>query len=253
MPPGTSGVEMRWWHSWVLVECHCGALHAMQKMDVRKAIRRGQNLYCGPRCMAQAFAVANRTRGCSECGGPIPRSRKETCSTECLRKRQAKSHREIGCPQCGLLFRPLSSRTTYCSRVCADSAHSVRMVGKGNSHFKTGMSYGHWFRSMRPLILERDGHECVVCHSNPVQTYLRKGRPVSRSSLVIHHINEDVTNNHPGNLITLCSTCHMVHHKSKQTPWPWFAEKAKTSSMSMTSRWKTLVTSLAAVYSSTTA
>jgi len=32
---------------------------------------------------------------------------------------------------------------------------------------------------------------------------------------VVHHIDENPANNAQENLITLCSTCHAVHHKSK--------------------------------------
>ena len=71
------------------------------------------------------------------------------------------------------------------------------MIGKGNSHYKTGTSYANWFRSMRPLILDRDHHQCRVCLSSPTLSYLWRGRPVTRSALVIHHIDEDVTNNRP--------------------------------------------------------
>ena len=60
---------------------------------------------------------------------------------------------------------------------------------------------------MRPVILERDGHACVAC-----------GRT---ERLTIHHVDHSPKHNEAHNLITLCSTCHMVHHKSNETPFPW--------------------------------
>ena len=225
LPLGISGVEMRWWRSWVLVECPCGTLRAIQKMDVRKAIRRGQNLYCSTTCATAGIATSLRKNHCPTCGGPVPRSRKRTCSDACLQELREQSSPSRTCEQCGNEFRPKSSRTTYCSRDCANAAHSRRMIGRGNSHYKQGKSYAKWFRTMRPLILERDGNRCSVCAASPVLTFLRSGKTVTRSALVIHHINEDVRDNRPQNLITLCVPCHAVHHKSSTTPWPWFVQR----------------------------
>ena len=113
----------------------------------------------------------------------------------------------------------------------------MRMIGAGNSHYKTGTSYAEWFRRMRPLIRERD-KVCRVC--------LQPGR-------VVHHINYQPPDCRPENLILLCASCHIVHHKSKRTPFPWFASYAENATLSMTSRWEATVTSLQARFSSTTA
>src|SRR5882757_811532 len=247
-PPEASGVAMRWWRSWLILKCQCGSLHAIQKMEVRKAIRRGQALYCTRACMEKAFTGAHRTRFC-KCGAYIPLNRKAACSDACLPPRR--TLRQRTCGQCGTLFQPPTSRTQYCTRACANKAHSQRMIGRGNSHFKTGVSYGRWFRSMRPLILQRDNHRCAVCGENPTIQYTRGSKLVIRSALVIHHIDENVTDNRPGNLIALCFSCHVTHHKSNLTPWPWFSTEAMKRSRSMTSRWQERVTSLLTAYSST--
>jgi hypothetical protein len=103
------------------------------------------------------------------------------------------------------------------------------MLGKGNPHYKDGQSYALWFSLMRPLILERD-NGCVVCG------VIEK--------LHVHHVNEDVTDNTPENLITLCHTHHMIHHKSAETPFPLLGMWAKQASESMTSKWKERTASL---------
>jgi hypothetical protein len=51
-------------------------------------------------------------------------------------------------------------------------------------------------------------------------------------------------NNHPYNLISLCKSCHLTHHKSAQTPWLWFGIYAQVESLCMTSKWKERTTSL---------
>lgn len=252
LPPGLSYLETLSLGSWLTIECRCGTVWPVQKMDVRKAIRRGQALYCSPECMAQTFSTTNRTRFC-QCGTPIPRSRKSTCSDDCARRQREARKTPKACPQCGAEFLPISSRHTYCCRDCANLAHSRRMVGQGNSHFKTGTSYAKWFRSMRPLILWRDGNCCVVCKQAPTVAYMRGGKQVVKSGLVIHHINEDPRDNTPENLVTLCHHCHMTHHKSRRTPYGWFGKYAVKASRSMTSKWQVRVTSLRTAYSSTTA
>lgn len=138
--------------------------------------------------------------------------------------------------------------------MCADAAHADRMRGSGNAHFKDGTSYATWFADMRPLILERDQHRCVTCGAPETATPITwRGQQVMRTTMTIHHISEDVTDNTPENLVTLCKTCHAVHHKSKATPWPWFAAYALAASLSMTSKWTAATTSLRMVYSPTTA
>ncbi|WP_234018569.1 MULTISPECIES: HNH endonuclease signature motif containing protein [unclassified Streptomyces] len=179
------------------------------------------------------------------------------CSLACKEQHPKERTRKLpekACKQCGTTFRPKSSRTAYCSRPCADLAHSLRMTGEGNSRYTDGTSYATWFRAMRPLILDRDGRRCVACKTpETFMTIVRKGKKQRRTTFHVHHINEDVRDNHPENLVSLCKTCHAVHHKSTTTPWPWFARYAADQSASMTSKWKERATSLQARYSSTTA
>lgn len=232
---------------------YCGKEFQRLRYEAEKPSRSGRGMYCSETCTRAGIARALRKTFC-ECGKEIPRNRKLTCSKECLVARRALKHIHVPCRQCGVLFRPSNTRRSFCSRDCASRAHSHRMVGQGNSHFKTGTSYAGWFKAMRPLILERDGHRCVVCKQvPPPHRYTRLGKPAERSRLVIHHINEQPWDNRPENLITLCDTCHITHHKSASTPYPWFGEAARAANLSMTFKWQRTVTSLLTRYSSTTA
>ena len=254
-PPAASGQEKRWWASWLLVECRqCGSLRAVQKQYLRRAIARGLMLYCSDSCVRAGMSESLRTRKpCRQCGGRMPVGRRATyCSDRCRSAARIERAPRKNCPQCSIEFRPRTTRTAYCSRSCANEAHAARMRGTGNSRFTTGTSYAKWFRLMRPLIVERDG-VCVVCSKAPVLTFVRSGREMTRSALLVHHINEDVRDNRAENLILLCQTCHLVHHKSKTTPFPWFSTEATRRSTSMTSKWKARTTSLQKAYSSTTA
>lgn len=215
--------------------------------------RRGlQDTYCSRKC-SQAHHAVKHARRCALCGKALPNRHNKYCSPEC-RKAARPAKQKQPCAWCGVEMTPTTTRTQFCSRTCADAAHSVRMRGKGNSHFKTGTSYAKWFAEMRPLIMERDEHRCVVCQKvEQTQEVLWSGQTVTRTNLAIHHIDEDVTNNRPENLITLCKGCHLSYHKSKQTRWLWFAAYALGASQSMTSKWMDAITSLQTAYSFTTA
>ena len=86
-------------------------------------------------------------------------------------------------------------------------------------------------------ILERDMNRCVVCGQKEIKQEVNwNDQIVSRTNLVVHHIDNDPTNNTMENLILLCATCHAIHHKSHSTPFPWFRKYARLVSMSMTSK-----------------
>lgn len=232
----------------------CGDEFTRMRAEHEKALRNGQqNFYCSHQCVATAL----RGDGCPclKCGRPTgskDRGRRY-CSKGC-RLAVSRAGKEIPCPQCGREFFPKSSRTVFCDRICANDAHSARMIGAGNSHYKDGTSYADWFRKMRPLILERDGRICRVCEE--VDRMVPTGRGDTfqyKSLLVVHHINEQPWDNRPENLITLCQSCHMVHHKSNLTPYPWFESYAVRATSYMTSRWTETATSLRMRYSSTIA
>ncbi|MFE0763706.1 HNH endonuclease [Streptomyces smyrnaeus] len=236
----------------------CGNEYQLPQADHAKKIRRGTKT---PTCsLACRDAARSMTRACVGCGVDMPNQqwrKVRYCSPACKERNPKKGARKLaqkGCVQCGTLFCPKSSRSVYCTRACADRAHAARMTGRGNSRYKDGSSYAAWFRAMRPLILDRDGRRCVACKTpETFTTVIRKGKKVQRTTFSVHHISEDVRDNRPENLVSLCSACHAVHHKSTTTPWPWFAQYAASASASMTSRWKARATSLQARYSSTTA
>lgn len=238
----------------------CEKEFQLPQADHAKKIRRGvKTVTCSTACRDEARST---TRPCVGCGTSMPNQQwrhVRYCSPACKeqhppRKGLGRTLPDKACARCSKAFRPKSSRTAYCSRECANEAHAARMTGEGNSRYTDGTSYAAWFRAMRPLILERDRRRCVAC--NAPETFMRvvrKGKGVLRTTFHVHHISEDVRDNRPENLVSLCKTCHAVHHKSSSTPWPWFAQYAVTASASTTSKWKERATSLQARYSSTTA
>ena len=245
--------------TYLMVACsQCGSDFQMMRAERDKRVRAGQErFFCGQPCHHQWMREHPSGR-CGHCQGPmkVDGKRRRYCSPECRDAvRDARRLSKVRpCPQCGVEFVPNSSRQVYCDRLCADQAHSERMVGEGNSHYKDGTSYAEWFRRMRPLIMERDGEQCRVCATpNRMVSTGRKDSFKWKSLLVVHHINERPADNRPENLIVLCSPCHMRHHKSATTPYPWFGDYAAEASQSMTCKWTETVTSLQMKFSSTTA
>ena len=69
--------------------------------------------------------------------------------------------------------------------------------------YQQGEQLGFW--NVREYVLARDDHKCQYC----------KGK--SRDNiLTVHHIESRKTGgNSPGNLITLCKTCHKAYHRGE--------------------------------------
>lgn len=114
---------------------------------------------------------------------------------------------EFICDVCGGSYKIPKNKTcrqTYCSKKCADVAHSKRMMGEGNSWHKDGKGntpYQMGFKSyVRKAVLKRDDYKCAICDGT--------------HRLTIHHVDENKTNDTLWNLITLCQACHLRHHKS---------------------------------------
>lgn len=230
----------------------------------RKWLLRGlKDSYCSRECSNVHHAFKNAP-SCEQCGTPMPKARgTRFCSSGCravAREAWKEAPVMIRCDFCDDEFartaaqkaNPKSSR--YCGNACADAAHSLRMRGKGNSRYKTGTSYAKWYRDMRPLIVEREKHACAACGAAEViRPVLRAGQEINRSTLHIHHINNDVRDNRAENLVALCDACHPKLHHSNGTKWQWLSGYAAGASQSMISKWKDAVTSLQREYSSTTA
>ena len=71
--------------------------------------------------------------------------------------------------------------------------------------YQEGEQLGFW--NVREYVLFRDGHVCQHCHG-------RSKDPV----LNVHHLESRRTGgDSPGNLITLCETCHKALHRSEIT------------------------------------
>jgi hypothetical protein len=219
----------------VLECCWCNKTFNRPLCDYEKQVRRGNmGVYCSANCSQSHHAVKN-SRRCAVCDKPV--KRRKYCSPECRRSaRPKKAMPAKACKQCGVVFTPKHSGGMYCCRGCADKAHSARMKGKGNPHYKDGMSHSKDFADARPLILSRDRSRCVACGVGQKTVKVNHPTAQNRTNMSIHHIDGDPSNNDHVNLILICQRCHTIHHRSKKTPFPWFARYARAASESTISK-----------------
>lgn len=93
---------------------------------------------------------------------------------------------------------------------CLPCVHSLRRRGRiFCSLFRKPMTKGQKYslkewKSVRNLVLERDGHKCVICSVG--------------DGLHVHHVDRDTTNDDLSNLVTLCNGCHARAHAELHMP-----------------------------------
>lgn len=94
---------------------------------------------------------------------------------------------------------------------------AVGASGSNHPRWKGGLSrypLGCAFQDneYREDLMERDGFQCLspLCDD-------------TANVILLHHIDYDNTNNHPWNLITLCTTCHLVRiHRASYARRQWW-------------------------------
>ena len=95
---------------------------------------------------------------------------------------------------------PVSSVTI---EVAQFDTQLIKNPDVSGEQYQQGEQLGFW--NVREYVLCRDGHTCQHC----------KGKSKDKV-LNVHHIeSRKVGGNSPGNLITLCETCHKQYHQGK--------------------------------------
>ena len=79
----------------------------------------------------------------------------------------------------------------------------IKTPGLTGTDYQHGEQFGFW--NVREYVLYRDGHRCQCCHGKSKDSVLN-----------VHHIESRQTGgDSPGNLVTLCETCHKAYHKGE--------------------------------------
>ncbi len=186
----------------------CGAQFAAPSQN----IKRGFGKYCSRMChqVTRRKSAAPRdelgfVHTCQWCGVVFhdKGSDRVYCSPAC-RHEGIRRIRRYTCQTCGETFDAYPRRAEtrrggpFCSLRCAGEHISKTQRGPAHPGWKGGITqikYPREYYRIRKSIVERDGRRCQVCG-------------ISRRGLVVHHIDEDITNNHPCNLVTVCPRCH---------------------------------------------
>lgn len=87
----------------------------------------------------------------------------------------------------------------------------LKALGEGK-HLPTGKDYQlgeqYNYYNVRQYVLHRDGYKCIYCGS--------KSTEKNGVKFHIHHLeSRKIGGNAPSNLITLCESCHKLHHAGK--------------------------------------
>jgi hypothetical protein len=127
------------------------------------------------------------------------------CSIACRSKAQNKG-KMVKCAVCekeiyrspGALKHSISGKS-FCSKSCQTIWRNITNTGNKNNNWKNGE------RAYRSII-KRSGKRqiCYLCRTNDTRV------------LMVHHKDNDRTNNRLDNLIWLCCNCHYLAHHYKE-------------------------------------
>ena len=100
--------------------------------------------------------------------------------------------------------------------------HSLQMMGENNPNWKGGISFElysqDWTDDLKDSIRKRDNYTCQICglHQDELVKFYK--------ILDIHHIDYNKNNLNPGNLISLCRSCHMKTNYKREYWIKYFSE-----------------------------
>lgn len=188
--------------------------------------------FCSVECKGNAQSQwqaieKNPNVTCAHCGIPMYRtasdlSRSSTffCSVECHGAWQSEhwngenhprfneeTYMDLTCACCGARFTRAihairGKELSFCGQECMHQWQSENWTGENGPNWKGGVSFDPYSvdfnLSLKKSIRKRDRRRCQLCGE--------KGRRGKRLS--VHHIDYDKANNDPGNLISLCRSCH---------------------------------------------
>jgi len=163
------------------------------------------------------------TKTCLNCGTEFNAPQKEVnrgygkyCSRSCSAK-HIRNPKQLNtkCDNCGKEFyksgwRKSQSKSGYhfCSRKCKDEAQRVESHLKNFNppFYEEGSDCASTYRA---IAFRNKEHKCTICGYKEVIEVL-----------VVHHIDQNRSNNSMSNLEILCPTCHEVKHfKTKTGRW----------------------------------
>lgn len=220
-----------------------------RKPHVQKKSKSGK-LYCSKACSNKANAMTgalnpNYSGGpvkiaCSVCGSEMIRAASQSkaespvCSAACqsVLKSMRTGEKQwkwnggpvsVKCDQCGADTPPRAKSQIaayakhFCGKICFAAWKSANIVLDAHPNWLGGKSFEPypttWTFKLREAIRNRDGRQCRVCGKPEIDNGAR---------LTVHHIDYVKENLAPGNLASLCTTCHGRTNFNRPSWIAWF-------------------------------
>ena len=178
-------------------------------------------LVCSKKCSIEL----NNTKinyVCIECGTPFsdfPSRKRKFCNKSCADRNKIGKNRAVEiikkCKLCKNKFSTNRKQAKFCSNKCSCYwLSSVRNKGKNHPRYKGGSKgrkkYPSEFYKIRESVIARENGKCVICN--------KKG-------ISVHHVDYDIKNNKPDNLVLLCNSCHAKTNSRRKEWEQYFKEK----------------------------
>ncbi len=199
-----------------LPQCHDG-FRRKPKQPKRSMIGSDHPRWAGSRyckiCGIELFERYQRRTGNCRSKNCLQTSRKNGNRITAIKR--SKQPCWIFCRQCGKeIKRRNKYKAIFCSRTCTGKWASENKSGsnsyawKGPEKRKNETYSPEWTPQLRTQIRRRDDFNCQACSR-------------FQRALDVHHIDGDKWNCDPGNLISLCRSCHrFIESGSKVCPQP---------------------------------
>lgn len=165
------------------------------------------SLSCSAKLQDRTPFIKDKSRVCLACGAPFNYKRdpqQKFCSRSCSAKLSNEGRgRPIGeCLACQR--KTSSSQRIFCSRKCAASHKTAKIIDKWFADPNTGTCQQGLIRPIKTYLITLAENKCSLCGWNKINP------STGRCPIEIDHIDGNCYNNAPENLRVICPNCHSL-------------------------------------------
>ena len=174
----------------------------------------GPTKYCSMECSGKAFSKKNRKYAiCPICGKEFRKRRSESkyCSNKCSAQGRT-TKTAIKCDECGKEFERVNchirGQHNFCSRECQWKWHAKTNKRENHANWNGGIYHHDGY-----IFLKQEDGTYKAEHRIVMEEKL--GRKLDPHEIV-HHLDENKSNNSPENLVVMDRLEHAKLHHTKQ-------------------------------------
>ncbi len=184
---------------------------------------RSTRRFCSPGCIQAARywgSPEKAQRICPICGKTFSATKHNPlyCSDECRAIAKGTGRHTKTCLVCGKSFSPDSRHHKYCSEECSKEGSQRRKADLQKKYHDRRRYSGN-----REKVIARDMRQCAMCGATENLVSHDAGDGDATGKLIVHHLDESGSspkrNDDPGNLVTLCRSCHAKVHTEQTHGW----------------------------------